>query len=79
MEIAKYVDLVYSSFKDNGRFDDLTDDELTTLLLMESKSLIIEVLYANRKNQKMIQNDKIKRIFKNIGILAKINDINLDE
>lgn len=79
LTLKKYVDLAYNNFKDNGYFDDLNNDELTSLLLMESKKILTEISYAKCKNQMTIQGEKIKRLFKNIGILAKINDINLDD
>ena len=46
---------------------------------MKSKNYINELLYANRKNVDIKRDKIIEEIFKNIGILVKINDINLAE
>ena len=40
---------------------------------------INELLCANRRNGNVNRDEIIKEIFKNIGILVKINDINLVE
>ena len=79
MELKEYIDLVYDNFKDKGCFDDFTNSELTTMLLMESKNLINGVLCENHKRNKTLQNEGIKKLFKNIGILVKINNIDLLE
>ena len=79
LTLKNFIDKAYNNFKDNGKFDDLNNEELTTFFLLESKNLLTEILYANRKGNLYIQNDKIKRLFKNIGILTKINDIDLKE
>lgn len=80
MKLKEYIDLAYNNFKDKqSYYDDLTNAELTNVILMKSKNYINELLCANRKNVNINRNEIIKEIFKNIGILAKINDINLVE
>ncbi len=80
MELEEYIDLIYNNFKDKqSYYDDLTNAELTNVILMKSKNYINELLCANRKNGNVNQDEIIKEIFKNIGILVKINDINLAE
>lgn len=80
MELKKYIDLIYNNFKDKqSYYDDLTNAELTNVILIKSKNYINELLYANRKNVDIKRDKIIKEIFKNIGILVKINDINLVE
>lgn len=78
LTIKEYIDLVYDNFKDKKwRFDDLTNDEMVKWLLLDSKSLITNVIYHNHKRENDLRDENIKKLFKNIGILAKINDINL--
>ena len=78
MELKEYIDLTYNNFKDKqSYYDDLTNAELTNVILMRSKNYINELLYANRKNVNINRDEIIKEIFKNIGILVKINNINL--
>ena len=80
MELKEYIDLIYNNFKDKqSYYDDLTNAELTNVILMKSKNYINELLYANRKNVDIKRDKIIEEIFKNIGILVKINDINLAE
>ena len=80
MELKEYMDLTYNNFKDKqSYYDDLTNAELTNVILMRSKNYINELLYANRKNVNINRDEIIKEIFKNIGILVKINNINLVE
>ena len=80
MKLKEYIDLAYNNFKDKqSYYDDLTNAELTNVILMKSKNYINELLCANRKNVNINRNEILKEIFKNIGILAKINDINLVE
>lgn len=80
MELEEYIDLTYNNFKDKqSYYDDLTNAELTNVILMKSKNYINELLCANRKNGNINRDEIIKEIFKNIGILVKINDINLAE
>lgn len=80
MELKEYIDLVYNNFKDKqSYYDDLTNAELTNVILMKSKNYINELLCANRKNVDINRDEIIKEIFKNIGILIKINDIDLVE
>lgn len=79
LTIKEYIDKVYYNLKDCGNFDDLNNAELTTFLLLKTKNLLNECLYAHQKNKKELQNDNIKKLFNIIGILAKINDINLVE
>ena len=80
MELKEYIDLIYNNFKDKqSHYDDLTNTELTNVILMKSKNYINELLYANRKNVDIKRDKIIEEIFKNIGILVKINDINLAE
>lgn len=80
MELKEYIDLIYNNFKDKqSYYDDLTNAELTNVILMKSKNYINELLYANRKNVDIKRDKIIEEIFKNIGILVKINDINLVE
>lgn len=80
MELKEYIDLTYNNFKDKqSYYDDLTNAELTNVILMKSKNYINELLCANRKNGNVNQDEIIKEIFKNIGILVKINDIDLVE
>ena len=78
MELKEYIDLTYNNFKDKqSYYDDLTNAELTNVILMRSKNYINELLYANRKNVNINRDEIIKEIFKNLGILVKINNINL--
>ena len=78
MELKEYIDLIYNNFKDKqSYYDDLTNAELTNVILMKSKNYINELLYANKKNVDIKRDKIIEEIFKNIGILVKINDINL--
>ena len=80
MELKEYIDLTYNKFKDKqSYYDDLTNAELTNVILMKSKNYINELLYANKKNVNIKRDKIIEEIFKNIGILVKINDINLAE
>ena len=80
MELKEYIDLIYNNFKDKqSYYDDLTNAELTNVILMKSKNYINELLYANKKNGDIKRDKIIEEIFKNIGILVKINDINLAE
>lgn len=80
MELKEYIDLTYNNFKDKQcYYDDLTNAELTNVILIKSKNYINELLYANRKNVDIKRDKIIEEIFKNIGILVKINDINLAE
>lgn len=80
MELKEYIDLIYNNFKDKqSYYDDLTNAELTNVILMKSKNYINELLYANKKNVDIKRDKIIEEIFKNIGILVKINDINLAE
>ena len=80
MELKEYIDLIYNNFKDKqSYYDDLTNAELTNVILMKSKNYINELLCANRKNVDIKRDKIIEEIFKNIGILVKINDINLAE
>ena len=80
MELEEYIDLIYNNFKDKqSYYDDLTNAELTNVILMKSKNYINELLYANKKNVDIKRDKIIEEIFKNIGILVKINDINLAE
>lgn len=80
MELKEYIDLTYNNFKDKqSYYDDLTNAELTNVISLKSKNYINELLCANRKNGNVNRDDIIKEIFKNIGILVKINDINLVE
>ena len=80
MELKEYIDLIYNNFKDKqSYYDDLTNAELTNVILIKSKNYINELLYANRKNVDIKRDKIIEEIFKNIGILVKINDINLAE
>lgn len=80
MELKEYIDLIYNNFKDKqSYYDDLTNAELTNVILMKSKNYINELLYANKKNVNIKRDKIIEEIFKNIGILVKINDINLAE
>ena len=80
MELKEYIDLTYNNFKDKqSYYDDLTNAELTNVILMKSKNYINELLYANRKNVDIKRDKIIEEIFKNIGIFVKINDINLVE
>ena len=80
MELKNSIDLTYNNFKDKqSYYDDLTNAELTNVILIKSKNYINELLYANRKNVDIKRDKIIKEIFKNIGILVKINDINLVE
>lgn len=80
MELKEYIDLTYNNFKDKqSYYDDLTNAELTNVILMKIKNYINELLCANRKNVNIVQDETIKEIFKNIGILVKINDIDLVE
>lgn len=80
MELKEYIDLTYNNFKDKqSYYDDLTNAELTNVILMKSKNYINELLYANRKNVDINRDEITKEIFKNIGILVKINNINLAE
>ena len=80
MELKEYIDLTYNNFKDKqSYYDDLTNAELTNVILMKSKNYINELLYANKKNVDIKRDKIIEEIFKNIGILVKINDINLAE
>ena len=80
MELKEYIDLIYNNFKDKqSYYDDLTNAELTNVILMKSKNYINELLYANKKNVDIKRDKIIEEIFKNIGILVKINDINLVE
>lgn len=80
MKLKEYIDLAYNNFKDKqSYYDDLTNAELTNVILMRSKNYINELLCANRKNVNINRNEIIEEIFKNIGILVKINDINLVE
>ena len=80
MELKEYIDLIYNNFKDKqSYYDDLTNAELTNVILMKSKNYINELLCANRKNGNVNRDEIIKEIFKNIGILVKINDIDLVE
>lgn len=80
MELKEYIDLTYNNFKDKqSYYDDLTNAELTNVILMKIKNYINELLCTNRKNVNIVQDETIKEIFKNIGILVKINDINLAE
>ena len=80
MELKEYIDLTYNKFKDKqSYYDDLTNAELTNVILMKSKNYINELLCANRKNADIKRDKIIEEIFKNIGILVKINDINLAE
>ncbi len=80
MELKEYIDLIYNNFKDKqSYYDDLTNAELTNVILMKNKNYINELLYANKKNVDIKRDKIIEEIFKNIGILVKINDINLAE
>ena len=80
MELKEYIDLTYNNFKDKqSYYDDLTNAELTNVILMKSKNYINELLCANRKNGNVNRDEIIKEIFKNIGFLVKINDIDLVE
>lgn len=79
LTLNEFIEKAYNNFKDRGHFEDLNEEELTTMLLIESKNLLNQISYANHKVLETIQSDILKRIFKNIGILAKINDINLEE
>lgn len=80
MKLKEYINLTYNNFKDKqSYYDDLTNAELTNVILMKSKNYINELLCANRKNRNVNIDEIIKEIFKNIGILVKINDINLVE
>lgn len=80
MELEEYIDLIYNNFKDKqSYYDDLTNAELTNVILMKSKNYINELLCDSRKNGNVNRDEIIKEIFKNIGILVKINDINLAE
>ena len=80
MELKEYIDLTYNNFKDKqSYYDDLTNAELTNVILMRSKNYINELLYANRNNVNINRDEITKEIFKNIGILVKINNINLVE
>ena len=80
MELKEYINLTYNNFKDNqSYYDDLTNAELTNVILMKSKNYINELLCANRKNENLNRDEIIKEIFRNIGILVKINDIDLVE
>lgn len=80
MKLKEYIDLAYNNFKDKQSYDDdLTNAELTNVILMRSKNYINELLCANRKNESIKRDKIIEEIFKNIGILVKINDINLVE
>lgn len=78
MELKNFIDLTYNNFKDKqSHYDDLTNTELTNVILMKSKNYINELLYHNRKNENASQEEIIKELFKNIAILVKINDIDL--
>ena len=78
LTIKEYIDLVYDNFKDKKwRLDDLTNDEMVKWLLLDSKNIITNVIYHNHKIENDLRDENIKKLFKNICILAKINDINL--
>ena len=78
MELKNFIDLTYNNFKDKqSYYDDLTNAELTNVILMKSKNYINELLCANRKNENASQEEIIKELFRNIAILVKINDIDL--
>ena len=78
LTIKEYIDLVYDNFKDKKwRLDDLTNDEMVKWLLLDSKNIITNVIYHNHKRENDLRDENIKKLFKNICILAKINDINL--
>ena len=79
LTLKEFINLSYHNFKDKGDFDDLNDEELTTMLLLESKNLMTGTIYSNHKNQKYKRNEYIKRLFKNLVILTKINEIDLEE
>ena len=45
MELKEYIDLTYNNFKDKqSYYDDLTNAELTNVILMKSKKYINELL-----------------------------------
>lgn len=79
MKLKNYIELKYNNFRDSIFYDDFNDEEITTKLLFESSNLLSEIIYLNRKREKDIQNKKIKELFNKIGILTKINNIDLVE